>query len=143
MISLLNKIVLIFCALIFCFSCREEEEFSSFFDNFKTIPDFQKKRLWAKVNIYQIPENDSIVKVKLFNKINRKEIDFIDLNRDFLYSKKKYIEKDEGFKVKIKQTKDSVVYSQLGLGDNLLNYNYVFKKRDKKWYLTDIHELTP
>jgi hypothetical protein len=65
------------------------------------------------------------------------------LRNDSIYSNKVFVDKDQGFIVKIIEKKDSVIYKQQGIGDNLLNYNYIFKKRSYKWYLTDIYELTP
>ncbi len=132
--------------LIFIASCQEnskEESFSIFLDKFKTNSVFQDKRIEARIGIYQIPESDTNVIPKLSFRIKKEDLGFIDLRNDSIYSNKVFVDKDQGFIIKIIKKKDSVIYKQQGIGDNLLNYNYIFKKRSYKWYLTDIYELTP
>lgn len=145
-----NKVGLtLILVLVFAFSCKktkdQTESFEIFLDEFINDSNFQEKRISSYVNLYQIPENDSVVQMEIVRKIKSSKIGFINLKNDHLYAKKEYLDKDEGYEIKIKYTKDSdsIVYSQIGLGDNLLNYNYVFKRVDKKWFLTDILELTP
>ena len=113
-----------------------EEEFDSFLQNFSTKPTFQRQRVLFPLDAILLdPSEYSMQTVN--EKIKYQEWMLLDFSYDSTYATRQM----DKYEQLIRVYDDSTIIEHRGI-DNGIYANYYFMKKDGKWYLKSLTDIS-
>lgn len=113
-----------------------EEDFATFLENFNTKPTFQRQRVLFPVEATLLdPSQYGMEAVK--EKIGYQDWILLDFSYDSTYTTRQL----DSYEQRIRLYNDSSIIEQRGI-DNGIFSNYVFTKKEGKWYLKSFIDVS-
>lgn len=113
-----------------------EEDFATFLENFNTKPTFQRQRVLFPVEATLLdPSQYGMETVK--EEIGYQDWILLDFSYDSTYTTRQL----DSYEQRIRLYNDSSIIEQRGI-DNGIFSNYVFTKKEGKWYLKSFIDVS-